>query len=158
MENIKLEELIKKFNDIEINIDKDDKNIERKNEILTNIKNGLIKIDGEISKIKPYVLNALELCEKINSELKRHRKVDKLLENLNEFDIKILNISKVNEFLGITMQKTIKAITEGFIFEDEKYDKSIVNSYKLYEAMKESIDFNRYIIKRALIKIDKELK
>lgn len=158
MENIKLEELIKKFNDIEINIDKDDKNIERKNEILNNIKNGLIKIDGEISKIKPYVLNALKLCEKINSELKRHRKVDKLLENLNEFDIKILNISKVNEFLGITMQKTIKAITEGFIFEDEKYDKSIVNSYKLYEAMKESIDFNRYIIKRALIKIDKELK
>lgn len=158
MENIKLEELIKKFNDIEINIDKDDKNIERKNEILTNIKNGLIKIDSEISKIKPYVLNALELCEKINSELKRHRKVDKLLENLNEFDIKILNISKVNEFLGITMQKTIKAITEGFIFEDKKYDKSIVNSYKLYEAMKESIDFNRYIIKRALIKIDKELK
>lgn len=158
MENIKLEELIKKFNDIEINIDKDDKNIERKNEILIKIKNGLIKIDNEISKIKPYVLNALELCEKINSELKRHRKVDKLLENLNEFDIKILNISKVNEFLGITMQKTIKAITEGFIFEDEKYDKSIVNSYKLYEAMKESIDFNRYIIKRALIKIDKELK
>lgn len=158
MENIKLEELTQKFNDIEINIDKDDRNIERKNEILTNIKNGLIKIDGEISKIKPYVLNALELCEKINSELKRHRKVDKLLENLNEFDIKILNISKVNEFLGITMQKTIKAITEGFIFEDEKYDKSIVNSYKLYEAMKESIDFNRYIIKRALIKIDKELK
>ena len=44
------------------------------------------------------------------------------------------------------------------LFEDEKYDKSIVNSYKLYEAMKESIDFNRYIIKRALIKIDKELK
>ena len=158
MENIKLEELIKKFNDIEINIDKDDKNIERKSEILIKIKNGLIKIDGEISKIKPYVLNALKLCEKINSELKRHRKVDKLLENLNEFDIKILNISKVNEFLGITMQKTIKAITEGFIFEDEKYDKSIVNSYKLYEAMKESIDFNRYIIKRALIKIDKELK
>ena len=158
MENIKLEELIKKFNDIKININKDDRNIERKNKILNNIKNGLIKIDGEISKIKPYVLNALELCEKINSELKRHRKVDKLLENLNEFDIKILNISKVNEFLGITMQKTIKAITEGFIFEDEKYDKSIVNSYKLYEAMKESIDFNRYIIKRALIKIDKELK
>lgn len=158
MENIKLEELIKKFNDIKINIDRDDKNIERKNEILIKIKNGLIKIEGEISKIKPYVLNALELCEKINSELKRHRKVEKLLENLNEFDIKILNISKVNEFLGITMQKTIKAITEGFIFEDEKYDKSIVNSYKLYEAMKESIDFNRYIIKRALIKIDKELK
>ena len=158
MENIKLEELIEKFNDIEINIDKDDRNIERKNEILIKIKNGLIKIDNEISKIKPYILNALELCEKINSELKRHRKVDKLLENLNEFDIKILNISKVNEFLGITMQKTIKAITEGFIFEDEKYDKSIVNSYKLYEAMKESIDFNRYIIKRALIKIDKELK
>ena len=158
MENIKLEELTQKFNDIEINIGKGDKNIERKNEILTNIKNGLIKIDGEISKIKPYVLNALELCEKINSELKRHRKVDKLLENLNEFDIKILNISKVNKFLGITMQKTIKAITEGFIFEDEKYDKSIVNSYKLYEAMRESIDFNRYIIKRALIKIDKELK
>lgn len=158
MENIKLEELIKKFNDIEINIDKDDKNIERKNEILTNIKNGLIKIDNEISKIKPYIVNALELCNKINEDLKRHRKVDKLLESLTEYDIKILNISKVNEFLGITMQKTIKAITEGFIFEDEKYDKSIVNSYKLYEAMKESIDFNRYIIKRALIKIDKELK
>ena len=158
MENIKLEELIKKFNDIEINIDKDDKNIEIKNEILTNIKNGLIKIDNEISKIKPYIVNALELCNKINEDLKRHRKVDKLLESLTEYDIKILNISKVNEFLGITMQKTIKAITEGFIFEDEKYDKSIVNSYKLYEAMKESIDFNRYIIKRALIKIDKELK
>ena len=162
MENIKLEELIEKFNDIEINIDKDDRNIERKNEILTKIKNGLIKIDNEISKIKPYILNALELCDKINEDLKRHRKVDKLLENLTEYDIKILNISKVNEFLGITMQKTIKAITEGFIFEDEKYDKSIVNSYKLYEAMKESIDFNRYIIKRALIKInkniDKELK
>ena len=158
MENIKFEELIKKFNDIEININKDDKNIERKNEILTNIKNGLIKIDNEISKIKPYIVNALELCDKINEDLKRHRKVDKLLESLTEYDIKILNISKVNEFLGITMQKTIKAITEGFIFENEKYDKSIVNSYKLYEAMKESIDFNRYIIKRALIKIDKELK
>ena len=158
MENINLEELIQKFNDIDINIDRNDRNIERKNEILTNIKNGLIKIEGEISKIKPYILNALELCEKINEDLKRHRKVDKLLESLNEYDIKILNISKVNEFLGITMQKTIKAITEGFIFEDEKYDKSIVNSYKLYEAMNESIDFNRYIIKRALIKIDRELK
>ena len=158
MENINLEELIQKFNDIDINVDRNDRNIERKNEILTNIKNGLIKIEGEISKIKPYILNALELCEKINEDLKRHRKVDKLLESLNEYDIKILNISKVNEFLGITMQKTIKAITEGFIFEDEKYDKSIVNSYKLYEAMNESIDFNRYIIKRALIKIDRELK
>lgn len=157
MENIKLEELTQKFNDIEINIDKDDRNIERKNEILIKIKNGLIKIDNEISKIKPYIVNALELCDKINEDLKRHRKVDKLLESLTEYDIKILNISKVNEFLGITMQKTIKAITEGFIFEDEKYDKSIVNSYKLYEAMNESIDFNRYIIKRALIKINKNI-
>lgn len=157
MENIKLEELTQNFNDIEINIDKDDKNIERKNEILIKIKNGLIKIDNEISKIKPYIVNALELCDKINEDLKRHRKVDKLLESLTEYDIKILDISKVNEFLGITMQKTIKAITEGFIFEDEKYDKSIVNSYKLYEAMNESIDFNRYIIKRALIKINKNI-
>lgn len=157
MENIKLEELTQNFNDIEINIDKDDRNIERKNEILIKIKNGLIKIDNEISKIKPYIVNALELCDKINEDLKRHRKVDKLLESLTEYDIKILNISKVNEFLGITMQKTIKAITEGFIFEDEKYDKSIVNSYKLYEAMNESIDFNRYIIKRALIKINKNI-
>ena len=158
MENIRLEEIIEKYKDIDITTDKDDRNLERKNEILTNIKKGLIKIDSEISQMKPYVLNAIELCEKINSELKRHRKVDKLLESLNEYDIKILNISKINEFLGITMQKTIKMITEGFIFEDEKYDKSIVNSYKLYEAMKESVDFNRYIIKRALIKIDKELK
>lgn len=158
MENIRLKEIIEKYKDIDITTDKDDRNLERKNEILTNIKKGLIKIDSEISQMKPYVLNAMELCEKINSELKRHRKVDKLLESLNEYDMKILNISKINEFLGITMQKTIKMITEGFIFEDEKYDKSIVNSYKLYEAMKESVDFNRYIIKRALIKIDKELK
>lgn len=160
MENIKLEELIEKYNDIDIEVatNKNDNDLERKNEILINIKNGLIKIDNEISKIKPYVINAIELCEKINEDLKRHRHVEKLLEILNEYDIKILNISKVNEFLGITMQKTIKSITEGFILEDEKYDKSIVNSYKLYEAMKESIDFNRYIIKRAIIKIDKELE
>lgn len=160
MENIKLEELIEKYNDIDIEVatNKNDNDLERKNEILINIKNGLIKIDNEISKIKPYVINAIELCEKINEDLKRHRHVEKLLENLNEYDIKILNISKVNEFLGITMQKTIKSITEGFILEDEKYDKSIVNSYKLYEAMRESIDFNRYIIKRAIIKIDKELE
>lgn len=160
MDNIKLEELIEKYNDIDIDVEtnKNDNDLERKNEILTNIKNGLIKIDNEISKIKPYVIKAIELCYKINEDLKRHRHVEKLLENLNEYDIKILNISKVNEFLGITMQKTIKSITEGFIFEDEKYDKSIVNSYKLYEAMNESIDFNRYIIKRAIIKIDKELE
>lgn len=160
MDNIKLEELIEKYNDIGIDVEtnKNDNDLERKNEILTNIKNGLIKIDNEISKIKPYVIKAIELCYKINEDLKRHRHVEKLLENLNEYDIKILNISKVNEFLGITMQKTIKSITEGFIFEDEKYDKSIVNSYKLYEAMNESIDFNRYIIKRAIIKIDKELE
>ena len=160
MDNIKLEELIEKYNDIDIEVaaNKNDNDFKRKKEILINIKNGLIKIDNEISKIKPYVIKAIELCDKINADLKRHRRVEKLLENLNEYDIKILNISKVNEFLGITMQKTIKSITEGFIFEDEKYDKSIVNSYKLYEAMKESIDFNRYIIKRAIIKIDKELK
>ena len=71
--------------------------------------------------------------------------------------MKILNISKVNEFLGITMQRTIKMITEGFEFKDETMNKSIVNSFKLYEAMKDSIDFNHYIIERALIKIDKEL-
>lgn len=160
MDNIKLEELIEKYNDIDIEVaaNKNDNDFKRKKEILINIKNGLIKIDNEISKIKPYVVKAIELCDKINNDFKRHRRVEKLLENLNEYDIKILNISKVNEFLGITMQKTIKSITEGFIFEDEKYDKSIVNSYKLYEAMKESIDFNRYIIKRAIIKIDKELK
>lgn len=160
MDNIKLEELIEKYNDIDIEVvaNKNNNDFKRKKEILINIKNGLIKIDNEISKIKPYVIKAIELCDKINADLKRHRRVEKLLENLNEYDIKILNISKVNEFLGITMQKTIKSITEGFIFEDEKYDKSIVNSYKLYEAMKESIDFNRYIIKRAIIKIDKELK
>lgn len=160
MDNIKLEELIEKYNDIDIEVtaNKNDNDFKRKKEILINIKNGLINIDNEISKIKPYVIRAIELCNKINDDLKRHRRVEKLLENLNEYDIKILNISKVNEFLGITMQKTIKSITEGFIFEDEKYDKSIVNSYKLYEAMKESIDFNRYIIKRAIIKIDKELK
>lgn len=160
MDNIKLEELIEKYNDIDIEVaaNKNDNDFKRKKEILINIKNGLIEIDNEISKIKPYVIKAIELCDKINADLKRHRRVEKLLENLNEYDIKILNISKVNEFLGITMQKTIKSITEGFIFEDEKYDKSIVNSYKLYEAMKESIDFNRYIIKRAIIKIDKELK
>lgn len=160
MDNIKLEELIEKYNDIDIEVaaNKNNNDFKRKKEILINIKNGLIKIDNEISKIKPYVIKAIELCDKINDDLKGHRRVEKLLENLNEYDIKILNISKVNEFLGITMQKTIKSITEGFIFEDEKYDKSIVNSYKLYEAMKESIDFNRYIIKRAIIKIDKELK
>lgn len=160
MDNIKLEELIEKYNDIDIEVtaNKNDNDFKRKKEILINIKNGLINIDNEISKIKPYVIRAIELCNKINDDLKRYRRVEKLLENLNEYDIKILNISKVNEFLGITMQKTIKSITEGFIFEDEKYDKSIVNSYKLYEAMKESIDFNRYIIKRAIIKIDKELK
>lgn len=154
MENIRLDELMEKYKDIDIKIDKNDKNIERKNEILTNLKNGLINIDNEMAKIKPYVMKAIDLCDKINEDLKRHRNVDKLLENLNEYDIKILNISKVNQFLGITMQKTIKMITEGFIFEDEKYHKSIVNSYKLYKAMEESVDFNRYIIKRALLKLE----
>ena len=111
----------------------------------------------EIIELKPYVLNAIKLCDEINRELKRHRKVDKLLEKLSESDIKILNISKVNEFLGVTMQRVIKSITEGFEFEDSNYDKSILGSFKLYEAMRDSIDYNHYIISRALIKINKEL-
>ncbi|WP_295159572.1 6-hydroxymethylpterin diphosphokinase MptE-like protein [uncultured Brachyspira sp.] len=157
MENIALQELIDKFDDININTDKNDRNTEDKIKILENIKNGLIKIDKEITALKPYVEDAINLCYTINDELSRHRKVDRLISKLDEADIKILGISKVNEFLGITMQKTIKTITEGFEFKDETMNKAIIGSFKLYEAMKESIDFNHYIIERSLIKINKEL-
>ena len=157
MENITVDELLKKLDNINIEIDKNSEELNKKNEILLSIKTGLEKIDAEIIELKPYVLNAIKLCDEINSELKRHRKVDKLLEKLSESDIKILNISKVNEFLGVTMQRVIKSITEGFEFEDSNYDKSILGSFKLYEAMRESIDYNHYIISRALIKINKEL-
>ena len=157
MENITLQELIDKFDNINIETDKNDRNIEDKTKILESLKSGLIKIDKEIISLKPYVEDAINLCYTINDELSRHRKVDKLISKLDEADMKILNISKVNEFLGITMQRTIKMITEGFEFKDETMNKSIVNSFKLYEAMKDSIDFNHYIIERALIKIDKEL-
>lgn len=157
MENITVDELLKKLDNINIEIDKNSEELNKKNEILLSIKTDLEKIDAEIIELKPYVLNAIKLCDEINSELKRHRKVDKLLEKLNESDIKILNISKVNEFLGVTMQRVIKSITEGFEFEDSNYDKSILGSFKLYEAMRDSIDYNHYIISRALIKINKEL-
>ena len=157
MENITVDELLKKLDNINIEIDKNSEELNKKNEILSNIKTGLEKIDSEIIELKPYVLNAIKLCDEINSELKRHRKVDKLLEKLSESDINILNISKVNEFLGVTMQRVIKSITEGFEFEDSNYDKSILGSFKLYEAMRDSIDYNHYIISRALIKINKEL-
>ena len=157
MENITLQELIDKFDNIDIQIDKNDRNTSDKTKILENLKNGLIKIDKEIVSLKPYVEEAINLCYKINDELSRHRKVDKLIAKLDESDAKILTISKVNEFLGITMQKTIKTITEGFEFKDETMHKSIISSFKLYEAMKDSIDFNHYIIERALIKINKEL-
>ncbi|PLV58869.1 motility associated factor glycosyltransferase family protein [Brachyspira pilosicoli] len=157
MENITVDELLKKLDNINIEIDKNSEELNKKNEILLSIKTGLEKIDAEIIELKPYVLNAIKLCDEINSELKRHRKVDKLLEKLSESDIKILNISKVNEFLGVTMQRAIKSITEGFEFEDSNYDKSILGSFKLYEAMRDSIDYNHYIISRALMKINKEL-
>lgn len=157
MENITVDELLKKLDNINIEIDKNSEELNKKNEILSNIKTGLEKIDAEIIELKPYVLNAIKLCDEINRELKRHRKVDKLLEKLSESDIKILNISKINEFLGVTMQRVIKSITEGFEFEDSNYDKSILGSFKLYEAMRDSIDYNHYIISRALIKINKEL-
>lgn len=157
MENITVDELLKKLDNINIEIDKNSEELNKKNEILSNIKTDLEKIDAEIIELKPYVLNAIKLCDEINSELKRHRKVDKLLEKLSESDIKILNISKINEFLGVTMQRVIKSITEGFEFEDSNYDKSILGSFKLYEAMRDSIDYNHYIISRALIKINKEL-
>ena len=157
MENITLQELIDKFDDINIQIDKNDRNTSDKTKILENLKNGLIKIDKEIVSLKPYVEEAINLCYTINDDLSRHRKVDKLISKLDESDAKILTISKVNEFLGITMQKTIKTITEGFDFKDETMHKSIISSFKLYEAMKDSIDFNHYIIERALIKINKEL-
>ncbi|MCZ9886270.1 motility associated factor glycosyltransferase family protein [Brachyspira hyodysenteriae] len=158
MENITLQELIDKFEDINIQIDKNDRNTADKTKILENLNNGLIKIDKEIISLKPYVEEAINLCYTINDELSRHRKVDKLIAKLDESDAKILTISKVNEFLGITMQKTIKTITEGFEFKDETMHKSIISSFKLYEAMKDSIDFNHYIIERALIKINKELE
>ena len=158
MENITLQELIDKFDNINIQMDKNDRNMEDKIKILESLKNGLMKIDKEIISLKPYTEEAINLCYTINDDLSRHRKVDKLISKLDEFDIKILNISKVNEFLGITMQKTIKTITEGFEFKDETMHKSIVSSFKLYEAMKDSIDFNHYIIERALIKINKELE
>ena len=157
MENITVDELLKKLDNINIEIDKNSEELNKKNEILSNIKTGLEKIDAEIIELKPYVLNAIKLCDEINRELKRHRKVDKLLEKLSESDIKILNISKINEFLGVTMQRVIISITEGFEFEDSNYDKSILGSFKLYEAMRDSIDYNHYIISRALIKINKEL-
>ena len=158
MENITLQELIDKFDDINIQIDKNDRNTEDKTKILDSIKNGLIKIDKEILSLKPYVDDAINLCHTINNDLSKNRKVDKLIAKLDESDAKILTISKVNEFLGITMQKTIKMITEGFDFKDDTMHKSIISSFKLYEAMKDSIDFNHYIIERALIKINKELE
>ena len=158
MENITLDEIINKYNDIIIDIDKTDKDLENKNNILIKVKEYLIKTNIEIDNISPYVDKAIELCNKINEDINRHRKVDKLLDELGSFDIKILNTTKTNSLLGITMQKTIKMITEGFDFEDDKYHKSIINSYKLYEAMKESIHFNKYIIQRALIKINNELE
>ncbi len=158
MENITIDEIINKYNDIIIDIDKTDKDLENKNNILIKVKDYLIKTNIEIDNISPYVDKAIELCNKINEDINRHRKVDKLLDELGSFDIKILNTTKTNSLLGITMQKTIKMITEGFDFEDDKYHKSIINSYKLYEAMKESIHFNKYIIQRALIKINNELE
>lgn len=160
MENVSLSYLIDNLKDINIDRYFELDRVHDCKNILSNIYNGLKKIDSDIMSLLPDVNSAIEICKNIEHDIEHHRKYDKLLLKLDLLDSKLMNVQRVNEFIGITMQKTIKTLTEGFdldISSDNKELKAIRNSLKLYEAMKDSVDFNHYVIERALLKIDKRL-
>lgn len=157
MENITLKLLVDKLEDISINIPLNGDRVDYTKDILIEIFEGLKKIDSDILSLLPDVNNAIDICKAIEYDIARHRNVEKLLLKLDKLDSKLINASKANEFLGITMQKTIKKLTEGFDLDDSKEYKAIRNSLRLYEAMKDSIDFNHYVIERSVLKIKDEI-
>ncbi len=125
----------------------------KKAEISSKLKNELRKMEESMTDIVPIIDKCVELSEKLVADVKRHRKVDKILKELNELDRKILNFTSINSFISLTMQKTIKLITEGYDLADDtenlnKDEKNALNSFLLYTEIKKSIEFNIYILKR----------
>ncbi len=125
----------------------------KKAEIALSLEKELKKIEADMDSIMPTVDKCVELSEKLVADVKRHRKVDKILKELSELDAKLFYFTSLSSFISLTMQKTIKLITEGYDLADESEDlskdeKNALNSFLLYTEIKKSIEFNVYIFKR----------
>lgn len=156
MENMTFDNVIKNFTkkiDIPFETSSSSSRVNKEEElkIAKTISSKLTEIDKDLAKLAPYLEKALILSENLVSDLKRKRKVDKTLSELEKLDNVILS-GATNDYIGITMQKTIKMITEGYDL-DESEDKEVriaQNSRKLYEEIEKAVSFNRYIISKAL--------
>ncbi len=127
---------------------------EKKIEITKSIKKELDSIISDIKNISPTIESAIEISEKLVADVKRHRNVDKILMELDKLDKKIFNFTSLSPFISLTMQKTIKLITEGYDLADESIEdkniKNALNSSLLYKEIKKSIEFNVFVIERAI--------
>ena len=161
MRNDTLDNLITELPELDINtsILGDDIDEDKKQEVLNNFYIGLKKIDEDIVAITPLPEEGIKLSIELENLIKHHKDISKVVSRLNEIDAKLLNITSVNKFISITMQKTIKMLTEGFDLDDsvEKEYMAARNALKFYEAMLDSIKFNHYIIARALKRIESTL-
>lgn len=161
MENITLQSFLDSYKDIDINIPLNSSSCseEEKIKIASSLQADIKKIDSEIYILKDDIMHAIELSYELKRDIERHRKVDKILKALEVLDKKLMVIASANAFISVTMQRTIKKLTEGFDLDEEapKELKAAANSIKLYEAMLDSIEFNHYIMTRALTSIEKML-
>ena len=120
------------------------------------LKTELEKMDEGMKDILPTIEQCIEISQNLVDDVKRHRNVDKIIATLNKLDEKIFNFTSLSPFISLTMQKTIKLVTEGYDLTDDN-DKSLdkdmkkaMNSFILYTEMKKSVEFNRYIINRSI--------
>lgn len=159
MENQTLKEVIATLPDLKIDIytflgNKLNK-AENEKTIAENILIRLKEIDKNILLLKPLSQKALSKSKELIVALKLKKPVEIFLTELYEIDKKIAFLNSQNDFISITMQKAIKTVTEGVTpdSEQEKEFLGAYNSLHLYEAIYESVEFNHYIIGRALNKL-----
>lgn len=163
MENITLEQVGKTIlEDIDFSsLDRSKKassvDDSKKAEISSKIETELRKMQDDMNAIMPTVDKCIELSDQLVADVRRHRKVDKLLSELNKLDVKLFNFTSLNSFISLTMQKTIKLITEGYDLADDaenlsRDEKNALNSFLLYNEIKKSIEFNIYILNRCNLK------
>ena len=154
MENITLDEVMSKFDNNNIKIEKEVDSISEseKTSMKEGLHNRLKNLHSEIISMKPSVLESIKLANEFEYAIKHHKNTTKIVSKLNELDYKLMNFTRTNDFISIVMQRTIKLLSEGFDLDDtvESEYKVARNSLKLYEAILDSIEFNCYVIERSM--------
>lgn len=98
-----------------------------------------------------------ELCNFIEKKINDKNKINFILSKLSDIDKYIESRTGLKDMVGMTVQRVIHTITEGYELENEENSNNELKTAKrslfLYEGLKEGTDFNKKILAKMLISL-----